>query len=213
MRVCLRLIIGAAIAVHSAAISAQSGQFSQRPPKQEAKRTMAVDKLTPEGVAKLATVKDDAMEPMVRISTNEAFQWRGGFTDPVRADNFMRASLTREGEVVSYQLYQTLSYMHAARHFDHVNVMLPTGLKTLPLTVIANDVNCTYGCVYTDDVAFSLTETEMAAIADLYAKDPKATLKLRFKSRGSLDWNDDIAAVEVVGLLQAIETWRAKAAP
>ena len=53
MRVCLRLIIGAAIVVHSAAISAQSGQFSQRSPKQEVKRMAAVAKLTPAGVANL----------------------------------------------------------------------------------------------------------------------------------------------------------------
>lgn len=213
MRAWLQLTCCAVISLHPISVSADDGQFSQRSAKQEVKRTAAVGKLTPEGVAKLATIKDDAMEPFVRISTEAAFKWRGGFTDPVRADNFMRASLSRDGEVVLYQLYQTVAYMHAVRRFDQVNVMLPSGLKTLPLTIISSKVDCTYGCVYTDDVAFSFTQDEMDQIASLYAEDPRATIKLRFKSSSSLDWNDDIAAVEVVGLIQAVKAWKATARP
>lgn len=209
----LKIALGAAIALHSVGVSAQDGQYSQRSAKQEAKRAAAVEKLAPEDVVKLATIKDDAMEPFVRISTEAAFKWRGSFTDRVGADNFMRASLSREGEIATFQLYQTVTYMNAARRFDRVNVMMPSGLKTLPLTVISNNVDCTYGCVYTDDLAFSLTQGEINEITSLYARDPNATIKLRFKSTSNFDWNDDIAAVEVVGLLQAIEAWQAKAAP
>ena len=67
-------------------------------------------------------------------------------------------------------------------------------------------------CLHTETVGFNLTEEEVEAVASLYDNDQTALLKFRIKSATGMDWNDDISAVEVKGMLQAIELWRAKKA-
>lgn len=186
---------------------------TQRSPKQEAKRLAAMTNLTPDSVAKTASVKDDPFEPLVTIATENAFKWRGGFTDTVRSDNFLRALLDRKAGEASYQLYQTLTYTGDWRRFDRVHIMLPSGLKTMPLTVLSRDVvTCAGGvCVYEEIVGFNISDNDIDAVSEQYTKDPTATLKFRFKSNAALDWNDDISGAEIVGLVAAIEQWRAKA--
>jgi hypothetical protein len=193
--------------------AAEEKQFEQRSEKQQAKRNEAVAKLTPQSVAQIIVIQDEEMEPKITLSTEKAFQWKGGFTDNVRSDNFVRAFLDKDGDGAIYQVVQSLSYLYKRRRFDRVNVMLPAGLKLYDLTVIAEDVDCSIGiCVYTDTVGFQLAEEEFSAIAELHETTPSAALKMRFKSSDNLDWNDDIAVVELAGLSQAIATWRAKLA-
>lgn len=184
---------------------------TKRYQKQEAKRSKAIAALSPQAIADKATVHDDALEPFVQIDTESAFKWKGGFTDTVRADNFLRALVDRKTGEVSIQVYQTLSYMIDWRRFGHVNLMLPAGLKSMELTVIARDVSCQYGCVYTEVVGFNLTTDELDDVAHAYDQNPTATLKFRLKSPSGLDWDDDVPVVEVVGLQRAIAKWRSEA--
>lgn len=207
----LRTLTPALLLVSLPALAADQKPFEQRPEKQQAKRNEAIAKLTPELVANQASVDDEDMEPLVTISTEPAFKWKGGFTDNVRSDNYIRAFIDRSGDGAIYQVVQSVTYLYERRRFNGVNVMLPSGLKTLELTVIAEDLNCSIGvCVYTDYVGFRLTEEEVESITDLYKANPTASLKMRFKSASSLDWNDDIAAVEFVGLQRAVAAWQAK---
>ena len=201
------------IAISALALTAplfsMSGVYTQRSEKDHLKRREIIAKLTPEAVAKMVMFKEDAMEPLVKASTIDVFTWRGGFTNTVRSDNFIRVLLDKAGEEVSYQLYQTISYSSDARRFERVNVMMPAGLETKELTVINHDVQCMSGvCGHTETVGFNLSEDEVAAVATMYEKDPTAILKFRFKSATSMDWDDDIPAVEVKGLLQAVAAWQ-----
>lgn len=210
----LRHVTPALLFISLPAMAADPKPFEQRPEKQQTKRNEAIAKLTPESVAAAASVKDEDMEPMVTISTDQAFKWKGGFTDNVRSDNYVRAFIDRSGDGAVYQVVQSVTYLYERRRFNGVNVLLPSGLKTLELTVIAEDLNCSIGvCVYTDYVGFRLTEEEVESIADLYKSNPTASLKMRFKSASSLDWNDDIAAVEFLGLQKAVSSWRGKFDP
>jgi hypothetical protein len=170
-------------------------------------------KLTPDGVAKSASIKDDPFEPLVTITTENAFRWRGGFTDTVRSDNLLRAMLDRPTGTPNFQLYQTITYSGDWRRFDRVNIMLPSGLKTMPLTVISrNVVTCAYGlCVYEEVVGFNLSEDDIDDVANQYAADPATMVKFRFKSNTGVDWNDDISGAEIVGLVAAVDRWRTQA--
>ncbi|WP_373476234.1 hypothetical protein [Sphingorhabdus sp.] len=188
----------------------QAADDTQRSAKQEKKRLAAIAKLTPSQIAGTASIKDDPLEPLVTITTEAAFRWKGGFTDPVRADNMLRAILDRPTVTANYQLYQTITYSGNWRRYDRANIAFPSGLKTIALTVIDRRVvTCAYGpCVLEETVGFNLSEDDIDALAASYEQNPKATLKFRFKSATSFDWNDDLPAVEVVGLLQAVEKWK-----
>ena len=207
----LRHFTPALLLVSLPALAADQKPFEQRPEKQQVKRNEAIAKLTPEFVAAQASVKDEDMEPLVTISTERAFKWKGGFTDNVRSDNYIRAFIDRSGDGAVYQVVQSVTYMYDRRRFNGVNVMLPSGLKSMELTIIAEDLDCSLGvCVYSDYVGFRLTEEEVETIADLYKSNPIASLKMRFKSASGLDWNEDIAAVEFVGLQRAVAAWHVK---
>lgn len=192
------------------AFPSEAADGSQRSPKQEEKRFAAIAKLTPQQIANSATVKDDPLEPLVTITTEAAFRWKGGFTDPVRADNMLRAILDRPIGTANYQLYQTITYSGDWRRYDRANIAFPSGLKSIALTVIDRRiVTCAYApCVLEETVGFNLSEDDIDALAASYVNNPRATLKFRFKSATSFDWNDDLPAVEVVGLQQAVEKWK-----
>ena len=209
---CSSVVIGAAIAASGVHASTET----QRSTKQEAKRLAAIAKLTPEQVAKSANIRDDPFEPLVTITTEAAFRWKGGFTDTVRADNMLRAILDRPTGTPNYQLYQTITYSGDWRRFDRANIALPSGLKAVPLTVIDRRVvTCEYGpCVLEETVGFDISDDDIDDLAETYAQNPNATLKFRLKSSTNFDWNDDLPVVEIVGLLKAVSNWkRAKGLP
>lgn len=196
--------------------AAHAADDTQRSAKQDAKRLAAIAKLSPAAIATASSVKDDPLEPLVTITTEAAFRWKGGFTDPVRADNMLRAILDRPTGTPNYQLYQTVTYSGDWRRFDKANIAFPSGLKAVPLTIIDRRiVTCEYGpCVLEETVGFNISEDDIDALVAQYYRNPIATLKFRLKSSTSFDWNDDLPVVEIVGLVQAIDQWkRAKGLP
>ena len=58
---------------------------------QQAKRLEQFARLTPGEVAKLVTTADDDLESVATLTTDRVFKTPGGFSDRVRADNFLRA--------------------------------------------------------------------------------------------------------------------------
>lgn len=210
-----RVMIAAACSILFPALTPVSAQTSQdlqseRSEKQKEKRKVAELALTAERVADLVSVNDDPMNLEVSMSTSLAFISNGAFTDRVRSDNFFRAFIDRKTGEAKYQLYQEIVYAGAMRRFDHANVMMPDGLRSWDLTVIAREVgSCQYGiCVDTETVAIKLAEADMLAIAGLQSSSPQALLAVRYKSHTGLDWNDEIAPAEATGLLMAVDAWR-----
>ena len=127
---------------------------------QRLKRAAQFAALSPETVAAGVTIDSDDLEPTAKLTTEPTYKFKGGFTDRVRADNLLRAFISRTTGKTTFQLYQTLDYTGDGRGFIAVNYATPDGPVTADLTIRSSDVTCPYGvCVHHDSLAFEISET------------------------------------------------------
>lgn len=97
--------------------------------KQNAKRSEAYAKLTPEDFVRTAFIKDDDLEPVATITTENGYRFKGGIGDTVRSDPFLRALIDKASGAVTYQLYVRMSYTGEDRRFTLLNSRRnPTGV-------------------------------------------------------------------------------------
>lgn len=175
------------------------------------KQLKQIRALTPESVAARVKVRDDSLETVATLTTYDAYRSNGGFTDPVRSDNFLRAHIDKRSGAVRYQLYQSITYNWDWRHFTTVNFAAAAGVQTVELDRISSEVvACAPGiCTYREDVGFAVPEAELRVLASQYAPGTATFWRFRFKARNGIDWDDRISAGEVAGLLLAVDRFRA----
>ena len=167
--------------------------------------------ITPEQVANDIDIDDDDLEAVATLTTREAWTARGGFTDPVRSDNMLRAFVTKSTGRVRYQLYHEITYSTDWRRFETVNYLVDGAPVTAELTPIASDVvTCEYGaCVHRELVAFDIPVELLEEIAALYQPGASPQWRYRLKARSGIDWDDHIPPAEAAGILLAVERFLA----
>jgi hypothetical protein len=156
-------------------------------------------------------VQDSDLDITATISTKEAFRYRGGFTDRVRSDNFLRAVVTKRTGATTIQLYQSVVYNDPARHFRIANYQTPSGLRTGPLTVISETVLACFGglCSYQEDVGFEVAEEDLRQIAAAYDAGDHRPWRFKFVATAGEDWEDSMSPAEIIGLLRRLDSYRA----
>lgn len=173
---------------------------------QKAKRATRYALLTPEAVARLVVVQDDDLEPIARLSTERTFAFKGGFTDRVRADAFLRAFMVRKTGRTTFELYERLSYTGNSREFHSANYAGTDGPVAATLTISDTRLSCPHAvCIHDDTLAFEVPEALLRMIAARATADP---WRFRFKSRVGEDWTDDVSPAEIAGLLLAVDRYR-----
>ncbi|MEZ5687871.1 MAG: hypothetical protein R3E21_03645 [Caenibius sp.] len=191
-------------------LPAQAQVWTEWSEKQQARRLEQFARLTPEHFARTSKIEDDGLEVVATIHTRDGYTFKGGLTDRMRADTFLRAFVDKRSGSATYQLYAQLSYSGEWRTFSSALYATSQGPVSVPLTVIDRDVDCHYGtCVFTEHVTFPLPEEivrELAGQADEHTVKP---WRFRFKARSGLDWTDDMTPAEAAGLLLAVERYRA----
>ncbi|MGN6357709.1 MAG: hypothetical protein ACTHLU_09550 [Novosphingobium sp.] len=208
LRDLLPILLSASCIAPAAAADRGAKEMVIEPSEKQLKMVAA---LTPETVANGAKITDDSLETTATITTFDAYRSNGGFTDPVRSDNFLRAFVDKRTGSVRYQVYQNITYNWDWRHFTYVNYASGTGVEEEELTNIARDVvACAPGiCTYREVVGFSVGEEELRKIAGQYLPGRAAFWRFRFKARNGIDWEDRVSAAEVSGLLIAVDRFRA----
>ena len=179
------------------------------------KQMAMLQALTPQGVADLAVVEGDELEPSVTITTEKAYKSRGAFTDRVRSDNFLRAFITKRTGAARYQLYQTVTYGTEWRNFNAAVFSVDGEAKAAEVVPIAREIlTCAMSaCVYIETVAFNLDERTLEKIASLYVAGRSPLWRFRFKAKNGVNWEDRIAPAEAAGMLEAVRRYRANHTP
>jgi hypothetical protein len=187
------------------AAAAQTGWSEQ----QSAKRARDYARLTSDQVANSVSVQDDALEQVATFTTEAAYRFRGGFTDRIRADAFLRALLTKRTGTAVFQVYATLAYSGEPRNFTSALYETPDGPQRAELSIMRDAPECAYGaCNRRATLAFVVPDHAVRAIA---ARAGTAEpWRFRFKAESGEDWTEDLPPVEAAGLLQAVERWRAR---
>jgi hypothetical protein len=174
------------------------------------KQMMALQALNPEIIAQGVAIADDDLEPTATISTVNAYQSRGGFTDKVRADNYLRAFIDKRTGATRYQLYQTVRYMGPDRAFQLASYATPSGPVPSDLRELGHNVVSCAGtiCVRDDTLAFELSRPTLALIASQYVAGSSPPWRFRFKGQTGMDWEDRMMPAEVKALLLAVDRYR-----
>lgn len=163
--------------------------------------------LSPASVEKLISINDDSLEAVATLTTEPVWKSKGGFTDKVRSDNFLRAFIDKRTGKVRYQLYQQVTYSGDWRRFTSVNFATADGPVAAELTPIVEEVvTCSYGiCVHREVVGFDVPREVLDQLANQYSAERLDFWRFRFKGRGGLDWEDRISPAEIAGLLRAVD--------
>jgi hypothetical protein len=177
--------------------------------KQQARRSEQYSSLASAHFEKSVVIEDDDLEQVATLHTQAGFKFKGGFTDTVRADSFLRAMVSKTTGRVIWQVYAILTYTGNSRRFGSANFQTAVGLATARLTVNDYRVECPGGiCIHTDHLAFEVPEAVLRSIAERADQRPVQPWRFRFKSQAWFDWTDDIAPAEAAGLLAAVDRYR-----
>lgn len=167
--------------------------------------------LTPDHFANTAVVSDDELDVTATITTQPGFQHRTGLLNWLWSDEFLRAHVDKKTGAATFQVYQMINYDGDWRFYQTVNYETPTGPKQDMLTIISRDVgSCSrYGCSHTEHFAWSVDESLLRTIAEMYSPGASMAWKYKYGARAAEDWQGGILPAEVVGILQRVDKYRA----
>lgn len=165
--------------------------------------------LTPLHFAQTSAVHDDDLETTAVITTQPGYRDRGGFTDRVRSDNFLRAFIDKRTRSVRFQVYQTLTYSGSWRQFRSVNYATSKGPVSAPVDELAHDIEGCYSglCSFTDTLGFDVPESTLRALADQYVTGKSPFWRFRFQAKNGVNWEDRMLPAEAAGLLMKVDAY------
>jgi hypothetical protein len=158
--------------------------------------------------ARTAQLIDDDLETVAQINTSPGFTYRGGFTERVRSDNFLRASISKSDGRTLFQVYQTLLYTGGHRNFVSANYQTSAGPRSVPLIRISSNVSsCASAgfCLRAEDVAFEVPEEVLRSVAAAGGQP----WRYRLNAQAGESWDDNLSPSEVAGLLSRVDAYRA----
>lgn len=170
--------------------------------------------LTPQGVADKIETLDDDLETTATLTTANAYQSNGKFTDRVRSDNFLRAFIDKRSGTTRYQLYQSITYNYIYRNFSGASFATAEGPSNIAITVISHEVLGCFGgpdkCSYKDTLGFDISEDQLRWVAGQYVAGASPFWRFKFRSQAGMDWEDRMMPAEAAGLLEAVSRYRAR---
>jgi hypothetical protein len=177
-------------------------------------QVQAAISLTPEHFASTATIKDDPLDTTATINTYNGFQEKRGLLGIVWNDNFLRAFVDKKTGRTTIQLYQVIYYQGSGwNFFQTINYETPNGPTSKPVTVISRDVDCTGsrygGCTYNEHLGIELDEAFLRVIAKRYQPGQMAIWQFKLNAKSGQEHKDGMLPAEIVGFLQALDSYRA----
>lgn len=161
------------------------------------------------------SVRDDALDTVAIFSTEPGFRFKQGLLGIVWEDNFIRGFIDKRTKARTFQVYTYVMYRDSGwRFYETANYEAPGGPKSVPVTKIHSDVDCTasssLGCRYEEHVGFSIDEALVQEIAGLAGRTRGQLLGWRYKIRPHRgeDYQAVLSASEVKGLLDAMDSYK-----
>jgi hypothetical protein len=158
-----------------------------------------------------ATVKDDALDTVATISTQNGYQEKRGLLRIVWNDTFLRGFIDKATRRHSFQVYQLISYKAAGwRYYESANYQTPSGPRSTPVTVISRDVtDCSGGnCYYAEHIAFAVDEDLLRTIASSFVPGKAVLWQYKFIPKSGDDFIDGLSNAEVAGFLAKVDEYQ-----
>jgi len=180
-------------------------------------RTQNAGTLTPEHFNITAIVVDDDSGDTALISTKSGFQQKQGLLRMVYDDNFLRAIIDKKTGNVTYQVYQSIYYQASDwRFYRKVNYETPDGPESVDAKFLrpplAHNFDCpdhtSSVCAYNENVGFSVDRELLDRIASTYEPDKSVKWRFSFIPRVGDEFNDGLLVAEIIGFLQAVDSYK-----
>ncbi len=163
--------------------------------------------LTMEHFRDTATVKDDAVDAVTTISTENGFAERNGPMRMVWSDEYLRSVIDRKTGQKSFQIYALVVYNGNWRSYETVNYETVAGTKSVPAVRIGKEgANCAVGdCQYTERIAFPVDEQLLRRLAAGYVPGKPTIWAYKLIAKAGLDHTGGLSSAEIAGFLARVD--------
>jgi len=167
--------------------------------------------LTPEHFRDTATVKDDPVEAVTVISTENGYAEHKGPMRMVWNDEYLRSVIDKKTGQKSFQVHAWIIYGGRWRSYETANYQTPAGPKSVPAIQIGRETaNCAVGdCLYTERVAFPVDEDLLRRLAAGNVPGKPAIWAYKFIAKTGPDFAGGLSSAEIAGLLAKIDEYSA----
>ncbi len=165
--------------------------------------------LTMEHFRDTATVKDDPVDAITTISTENGYAEHTGPMRMVWNDEYLTSAIDKKTGQKSFQVYAWTIYSGRLRSYESVNYQTPAGPKSVPAIQIGKETaNCAVGdCLYTERVAFPVDEDLLRQLAAGNVPGKPTIWAYRFIAKTGPDYAGGLSSAEIAGLLAKIDEY------
>jgi hypothetical protein len=165
--------------------------------------------LTMEHFRDTATVKDDPVDAMTTISTENGFAERKGPMRMVWNDEYLRSVIDNKTGQKSFQVYAWTIYSGRLRSYETADYQTAAGPKSVPAIQIGKEMaNCAVGdCMYTERVAFPVDEELLRQLAAGNVPGKPTIWAYKFIAKTGPDYAGGLSSAEIAGLLAKVDEY------
>jgi len=169
--------------------------------------------LTAEAARAKVTLHDDPLEPEAVLSTEKVLRSTRGVLRTPHNDNHLRASVDRRTGEARFEVRQTLQYVGNYRDFSRAHFETSSAPAAVDLRKLnENQAQCDAidpQSACWEEVSFTVDEAELRRMAA--GASSGAIWSFKFKPQLGREHRANLPKVEIAGLLQAVDDYRARA--
>jgi hypothetical protein len=165
--------------------------------------------LTMEHFRDTATVKDDPVDAITTISTENGYAEHKGPMRMVWNDEYLRSVIDKKTGQKSFQVYAWIIYGGRLRSYETADYQTPAGPKSVPAIQIGKEMaNCAVGeCLYTERMAFPVDEALLRQLAAASVQGKPTIWAYKFIAKTGPDYAGGLSSAEIAGLLAKIDEY------
>ena len=155
------------------------------------------------------TIKDDAFETYVVISTLNGFIQNWPRRHRLQPDSFLRGYIDKKTGIKSFKVYVHLKHYTGNWLYPYqANYGRP--LRTSETIRVSSDVDCGgYSCRYDEHAVFTVDEAELRRMETLTPEDiATKTWVFKLKNQGGEDIMDGFNVNEILGFLEVMDNYK-----
>jgi hypothetical protein len=156
-----------------------------------------------------ATVKEDPLNGMTTISTENGFMQHQGLMRMVWNDEFLQGVIDKKTGQKSFQVYAWIIYGGRWRFYETAHYEGIDGPRSVPATQISKQMdNCAAGdCTYTERVAFAVDEKLLRQLAAGYGSGKPAIWPYKLIAKTGPDYSGGLSSAEIAGFLAKVDEY------
>jgi hypothetical protein len=156
-----------------------------------------------------ASVKNEPLDAVLTISTQNGFVEHSGPLHMVWHDEFLSADIDKKTGQKTFQVHEQISYGGSWRFYESANYQSANGPHAAPAIHISKEsANCSVGdCLYTEHVAFPVDEELLRQIAAGYVPGKPVIWPYKLIAKSGPAYTGGLSSAEIAGFLAKVDEY------